>query len=57
MECYGCGMTRATMHLIHFDFQEAWIFNKLSFIALPLLIMFWAKLLLKEFHIQILKWF
>lgn len=57
MECYGCGMTRATMHLIHFDFQEAWVFNKLSFIALPLLIMFWVKLLLKEFHIHILKWF
>lgn len=35
-ECYGCGMTRAIMHLIHFDFTGAWEFNKLSFIVFPL---------------------
>ncbi|MAJ07174.1 MAG: hypothetical protein CL827_10010 [Crocinitomicaceae bacterium] len=23
MECYGCGMTRAVMHFIHFDFIKA----------------------------------
>lgn len=37
-KCYACGMTRAIQHLIHFDFHEAWNFNKLSFIVLPLLI-------------------
>lgn len=37
MECYGCGMTRAIMHLIHLDFTEAYQYNKLSFIVLPLL--------------------
>ncbi|MCF8253020.1 MAG: DUF2752 domain-containing protein [Bacteroidia bacterium] len=36
--CYGCGMTRGVMHLIHFDFVEAWEFNKLSFIVFPLLV-------------------
>jgi hypothetical protein len=36
--CYGCGMTRGVMHLIHFEFAEAWEFNKLSFIVFPLLV-------------------
>lgn len=35
-KCYGCGMTRAIQHLIHFDFKEAYHFNWLSFIVLPL---------------------
>lgn len=35
-ECFGCGMTRAIMHLIHFEFDSAWSFNKISFIVLPL---------------------
>lgn len=43
MECYACGMTRAVMHLIHFDFEAAWQFNKLSFIVLPLLFPLWLK--------------
>ena len=38
IKCYGCGMTRALQHLIHFDFNSAYDFNKLSFIVLPLLI-------------------
>ena len=37
-ECYACGMTRAVQHLIHFDFIDAYNFNKLSFVVLPLLI-------------------
>ena len=40
-ECIGCGMTRAIQHLIHFDFQTAAHFNKLSFIVLPILIIVW----------------
>jgi hypothetical protein len=43
IECYACGMTRATMHFIHFEFQEAWGFNKLSFIVVPLLFPLWLK--------------
>ena len=38
IECYGCGMTRAIQHLIHFDFDQAWEFNKLSFVVFPLFI-------------------
>ncbi|MCE2790296.1 MAG: DUF2752 domain-containing protein [Saprospiraceae bacterium] len=43
MECYGCGMTRAVMHMIHFDFAGAWAFNKISFIVVPLLVPLWLK--------------
>lgn len=43
IECYACGMTRAIMHLIHFDFAGAWAFNKLAFLVLPLLFPFWLK--------------
>lgn len=51
VECYGCGMTRAIMHLIHFDFNTAWIFNKLSFIVLPLLIIYWSQLVIAAYRI------
>lgn len=36
-DCYGCGMSRACMHLIHLDFKEAAAYNKISFIVLPIL--------------------
>jgi hypothetical protein len=55
--CWGCGLTRGIMHLIHFDFETAATYNKLSFIVLPLLAMYWLKLLLGTFGIKILKWF
>ena len=42
-ECPGCGLTRACMHLIHFDFAEAFQFNMLSFIVFPILAFAWAK--------------
>lgn len=43
IECYACGLTRATMHFIHFEFQKAWDFNKLSFIVVPMLFPLWLK--------------
>lgn len=42
-ECYGCGLTRATMHFVHFEFLKAWEFNKLSVIVVPLLFPLWLK--------------
>lgn len=36
-DCFGCGMTRACMHLIHLDFKGAAYFNKISFVVLPIL--------------------
>lgn len=41
--CYGCGMTRAIQHLIHFDFTQAWNFNKLAFLVFPLLTISYLK--------------
>ncbi|MBK9190440.1 MAG: DUF2752 domain-containing protein [Crocinitomicaceae bacterium] len=46
-ECPGCGMTRATQHMIHFDFNEAWNFNKLSFFILPVLGFLYARIFYK----------
>ena len=40
--CYGCGMTRAVQHAMHFDFKTAYAFNPLVGIVLPLLILAWG---------------
>jgi hypothetical protein len=42
-QCYACGMTKAVMHLIHLDFEDAVFYNMLSFAVLPLLAYLWAK--------------
>lgn len=44
-ECPGCGITRGIMHLVHFDFQIAWDYNKLSFIVFPALSWWWGKMI------------
>lgn len=46
VECWACGLTRATMHFIHFEFEEAWTYNKLIVIVIPLLFVLWLKSLL-----------
>lgn len=43
VECYACGLTKATMHFVHFEFEDAWNFNKLSFIVVPMLFPLWVK--------------
>ena len=57
VECYGCGMTRAVMHLIHFDFNEAIAYNKLVILVFPLLILWWLKTILSLTGKKILRWF
>ena len=42
-ECYACGMTRSIQHLIHLEFTDAFHFNRLSVIVLPLLIISYIK--------------
>jgi len=40
-ECFGCGITRAVMHFIHFEFAEAIKFNKLVLLVVPFLGYLW----------------
>jgi hypothetical protein len=49
VECHGCGMTRAIMHLIHLDFRGAAGFNKLCFIVFPVLSFLWGQGFLKDY--------
>ncbi len=51
VECYACGLTRGIMHLIHFDFENAFAWNMGSFIILPLMIVIWIKWFFKELRI------
>lgn len=48
IECYGCGMTSAIMHLVHLDFEVAYAYNMLSFLVFPILSFLWAKWAFKE---------
>jgi len=57
LECYGCGMTRALMHLIHFEFNKAYEYNKLVILVFPLLLLWWLKIVSSLFGKRILKWF
>jgi hypothetical protein len=38
VDCPGCGITRATQHAWHFDFQTAWNYNKMIVVVGPLLL-------------------
>lgn len=55
IHCPGCGMTRAIQHLIHFEFDIAYEYNKLSFIVFPLIIYMyfweWGRVL-KELKVE-----
>ncbi len=48
-ECLGCGMTRATQHMIHLELRDAWSHNKLSFLVVPLIVYFY----IREITIQV----
>jgi hypothetical protein len=44
-ECYGCGITRAVLSAFHFNFHDAFRYNKSVVIILPLLAYIWVKTL------------
>jgi hypothetical protein len=46
-DCYGCGITRAILSALHFQFQNAFNYNKLVVVVLPLLAYIWVKALRK----------
>lgn len=51
MECYACGLTRACMHLIHFQFEEALAFNRLAVVVFPLVAFAYAREAWRHFRI------
>ena len=48
LDCPACGLTKACMHLIHFQFEDAYAYNMFSFISFPVLALFWSYLFLKD---------
>lgn len=42
IECFGCGMTRAVMHLHHFDYEEAFYYNYGVLLIYPALVIVWG---------------
>jgi hypothetical protein len=51
VECPACGLTRGCMHLIHLDWEEAYAYNMMSFIALPAVGIVWIQWGIKEWKI------
>lgn len=45
--CYGCGMTRAVLSALHFQYENAFNYNKLVIVVFPLLIFIWVKTVVK----------
>lgn len=43
IDCYGCGITRATLSALQFDFVNAYHYNKMIVVVFPLLIYVWFK--------------
>jgi hypothetical protein len=43
INCSGCGLTRAVMHMHHFDFKAAWGFNFWSVVFYPFLVYLWFR--------------
>ncbi|QIX60687.1 DUF2752 domain-containing protein [Hymenobacter lutimineralis] len=41
--CPACGITRACMHALHLNWQQAWHYNRLVVIVLPLLAWLWGQ--------------
>jgi hypothetical protein len=47
---YSEGLTRASMHLLHFDFKGAAAYNKISFVVVPLLMIVWGSAIWRSFR-------
>jgi hypothetical protein len=50
IECWGCGITRALVSAIQFDFLSAWLYNKLIVIVLPFLVYVWGNLIYRDYR-------
>ena len=43
VDCWGCGMTRAALALLHGDLAPAWHLNKASLLVLPMLLVLYVR--------------
>lgn len=48
-DCYGCGITRAILSVLHLQFANAFHYNKLVIIVFPLLFYIYLKSIYKIF--------
>lgn len=48
ISCYACGLTKACMHLIHFNFEQAFYYNMGSFVVFPLFAGLWLYWFIEE---------
>ncbi|MCS6895923.1 MAG: DUF2752 domain-containing protein [Bacteroidia bacterium] len=46
VDCPGCGLTRATQHFLHLEWERALEYNPLVLLAVPILGWIWVKNLL-----------
>lgn len=49
-ECYGCGMMKALVALAHGEIGLAAQFNRLVFVAMPIIIYCWAREMWRTYH-------
>ncbi|MDR0789189.1 MAG: DUF2752 domain-containing protein [Bacteroidales bacterium] len=49
VKCWGCGITRAVLSVLHLDFAAAWQYNELVVIVFPLLAYLWLRALVRLF--------
>ena len=50
IDCYGCGITRAVLSGLHFNFEDAIIYNIIVVIVLPLLIYIWIRITMSLYN-------
>jgi len=51
-ECYGCGITRAVLSAIQFNFENAYHYSKFVVFVFPLLVYLWTKMLWQLFELK-----
>ena len=50
VKCWGCGITRAIFSALHFHFYDAWEYNSLFVVVLPLLLFLWMRAVVRLLH-------